>query len=246
VAARGVPVERLVFVESNCEPATSGRELAMVEALATTEPRIAAVVAFLDLTSDAGRPAALEALARSPLVRGVRQNIQGQPPGFCLKPAFVRGIAELGRRGLTFDLCATHDQLSDVTALVARCPETRFVLDHCGKPPIRERRVESWAAAIAQLAEQPNVCCKLSGLLTEADLGHWRSEDLEPYTTHVVGCFGTDRLMFGSDWPVLTLTRDGTSAYAAWFAFTQQLTAGWNVVDRRRFYRDTAARVYSL
>src|SRR5207245_1300712 len=128
-----------------------------------------------------------DALSSSPRVKGTRHNIQGQPAGFCLQPAFVQGVQAVGGRGLTFDLCATHDQLRDVADLVRQCPDTRFVLDHCGKPAIRTRRLDPWRADVARLAAHDNVWCKLSGLLTEANPQDLRDDTLIPYTAWVVG-----------------------------------------------------------
>ena len=241
--AAGVPVGAVVFVECNCLPDESRREVAFVEQLGDAA-RCAGIVAFADLACPAaalGRE--LDALqSASARVRGVRQNIQGQPPGFALRPAFAEGVAAVGRRGLTFDLCATHDQLGEVLTLVERCPETRFVLDHCGKPAIRGRQFDPWAAHIARLAEHENVCCKLSGLLTEADAATRRDDDLRPYAEHVLERFGVARVMYGSDWPVLTLA--GT--YADWYGFTERLTAAWSAAERRAFYADNALRIYKL
>ncbi|HKG92692.1 MAG TPA: amidohydrolase family protein [Gemmatimonadaceae bacterium] len=246
-AVGGAPVERVLFVEANCLPDESRREVALVERLAAANdagpPRVAGIVAFADLTAPpAALGRALDALARRPRVKGVRQNIQGHAPGFALERGFVDGVAEVGRRGLTFDLCATHDQMGEVLELVERCPATRLVLDHCGKPAIRDRRVEPWAADVARIADHEHVCCKLSGLLTEAGSASWRDEDLVPYAEHVLACFGPERVMFGSDWPVLTLA--GT--FGGWYGFTERLTASWSPAERQRFYGDNAVRVYGL
>jgi L-fuconolactonase len=243
-ATAGIAVTRLVFVEANCRPEQAQREVALVERLRAAEPRIARVVAYAEVSEGLGEM--LDALSHSPLVKGIRQNIQGQPAGFCSRPAFVEGVREAGRRGFTFDLCATHDQLPEVTQLVEQCPDTRLVLDHCGKPAIRDRSFEPWSACIARLAIHDNVYCKLSGLLTEAGApereGAWCEEDLLPYATRVVDCFGTERVMYGSDWPVVTQAGE----YRDWYGFTERFTARWSATERERFFGDNAARVYGL
>jgi L-fuconolactonase len=236
------PVERIVFVEANPRPDQGACEVALVERLAVAEPRIAGIVAYVELADEGARDAALDRLAASPLVRGVRQNIQGHAPGFSLQPAFVAGVREVARRGLVFDLCATHDQLPDVVELVRRSPDARFVLDHCGKPAVRDRLLEPWGSHVARLAEHEGVCCKLSGLLTEGDADTRSDDALRPYAEHVVDRFGTERTLYGSDWPVLTLA----GAYADWLGFTARLTAGWGDGERRAFYGENAARVYGL
>ena len=246
-AATGqIPIGRMVFVEANCRADEAGREVEFVERLVRAEPRLAGIVAFVDLaqgigTRESGLGKTLDALSRSPRVKGMRQNIQGQPAGFCRQPAFVEGVREVGRRGLVFDLCATHDQLGEVVDLVRDCPVTRFVLDHCGKPAIRDGGFEAWSADVTRLAAYENVCCKLSGLLTEAG-ATWCLEDLVPYAARVVECFGSERVLYGSDWPVLTLAGD----YGSWYGFTQRFTQGWSVAERSGFYADNAARVYDL
>jgi L-fuconolactonase len=205
-------------------------------------PLISGIVAFVSLTAPAELDETLDALVARPLVKGARHNIQGEAPGFCTQPSFVDGVRKVGALGLTFDLCATHDQLPDVVQLVRACRDTRFVLDHCGKPAIRDGLLEQWSTHIASLAESANVWCKLSGLLTEASHGDWREADLVPYASHVVEHFGTDRVMYGSDWPVLTLA----GAYADWFRFTESFTAAWSDGERRGFYRDNAMNVYRI
>lgn len=247
-AATGpIPIDRIVFVEANCRPEEARREVEFVARLAEAEPRVAGIVAFVDLaeglgTRGSGLGKELEALSRSPLVKGIRQNIQGHSAGFCAQRTFIDGVRKVGRLGLVFDLCATHDQLREVTELVEQCPDTRFVLDHCGKPAIHDGRgFEAWSADITRLAAHGNVCCKLSGLLTEAGEA-WCPEDLLPYAARVVECFGPERVLYGSDWPVLTLAGD----YGTWYGFTERFTRGWSAGERSRFYGDNAARVYGL
>jgi L-fuconolactonase len=241
------PIDKLIVVEANCRPEEARREVAFVERLATREPRIAGIVAYADVSQGlgvrgSGLGPALDAFSHSPLVKGIRHNIQGHPPGFCIQRPFIDGVREVGCRGFTFDLCATHDQLPDVTELVRQCPGTRFVLDHCGKPSIRNGGFEPWRAGVARLAEHHNVWCKLSGLLTEADPMAWRETDLEPYAATVVDCFGSERVMYGSDWPVLTLA----GSYRDWYTFTDRFTAAWSETDRARFYGGNAMRAYAL
>lgn len=239
-ATSGVPIDTSILVEANCLPHQTLDEADFFEAVAGVDPRVAGIVAFASLTTPAELDRTLDALAARPRVKGVRHNIQGEPSGFCTQRSFVDGVRKVGARGLTFDLCATHDQLRDVVELVRLCPDTRFVLDHCGKPAIRDRLLDPWRADIADLAECANVWCKISGLVTEASPTDWRESDLVPYASHVVERFGTERVMYGSDWPVLTLAAN----YAAWFGFTEWLTKGWSDAERRAFYRGNALRAY--
>jgi L-fuconolactonase len=233
-------VESALFVEANPHPARGAAEARRVQRLAASHPWIAGVVAFVDLTAPSAAPA-LDELADIPLVRGIRHNIQGNPPGFALQPAYVEGVREAGRRGLVVDLCITHDQLSEAIELVDRAPDTRFVLDHCAKPAIRDRLLDPWRADLARLAERPNVSCKISGLLSEAEPGA-AADEILPYAAHVVEAFGTGRVMYGSDWPVLTLA----GSHSGWYDFTRLLTRGWSDDEVRSFYHQSAFLTYSL
>ena len=235
-------LDGVVFVESNCLPSQNIAEVDFVHALVECEPRIVGVVAFVDLRDAPSRRRSLELLAQRERVVGVRHNIQGQPTGFSLQPEFVRGVQEVGARGFTFDVCITAEQLTDVTELVRRCPDTRFVLDHCGKPAIREAVFEPWATDIARLAEHENVSCKLSGLLTEASPAQRQESGLREHARHALSCFGTTRVMYGSDWPVVT-TAGGEPA---WRALADGFTSDWTPNDRQAFFRDNAIRVYRL
>jgi L-fuconolactonase len=236
------PMDRVVFVECDCNPTQSRAEVAYVERLTSAGAPVAAIVAHAEVNDHQGLPPLLDAYASVPLVRGIRHNIQGHPAGFCAAPAFVDGVREIGRRGFTFDLCVTHDQLAEAVDLVRRCPETRFVLDHCGKPAIRDRSLEPWWRDLARLAAEPNVVgCKLSGLLTEAGPG-WIEPEILPFAEAAVAVFGADRMMYGSDWPVVTLAGN----HAGWYDFTRRVTFSWTESARRAFYSDNAARVYRL
>jgi L-fuconolactonase len=235
----GATVEQVVVVEANPRTDQGLDEVRFLEGIAAGESRIAAVVAFVDLASPASGWA-LDRLAEYPRVRGVRHNIQGTPPGFCLQRHFVAGVRQLGKLGYGFDLCVTHDQLPQAVELVRRCPDTRFVLDHCGKPPIRSGAFDPWASGITELAALENVWCKLSGLLTEADPLHWTERDLVPYALHVVDRFGPGRLIYGSDWPVLTLARRPGD----WYTFTRFLTQRWAGDERRALYGENARSFY--
>ena len=240
-ATRGVPVGPIVCVEGNPRPDQAVLEVELIERFARAEPRIRAIVAFCDLTRPATLPGSLDRLQTCELVRGIRHNVQGEPPGFCLRPSFVEGVREVGRRGLTFDLCATHDQLPEVVRLVSKCPGTHFVLDHCGKPAARVGSLDPWRTHLRDLAGGGEVCCKLSGLLTEAG-PEWTEDDLLPYAFHVAECFGPERTLYGSDWPVLTLA----GRYVDWYQFTRRFVERWNPAGARAFFRDNAVAVYGL
>ena len=234
--------EGVIFVEANCQPSQAESELDFVDRLAANEPRILASVAYVDLHEAHSRGAALRRLSHRQRVVGVRQNIQGQPRGFCLAPEFVRGVREASRNGFTFDLCITPNQLDDAIELVRHCPDVRFVLDHCAKPAIRDNAFSPWALAIERLAMHEHVSCKLSGLMTESRSDQRNAAALRPYVEHVRACFGANRLLYGSDWPVCTLA----GGEGLWRDIVGELTADWSPDERRAFYSDNAIRLYGL
>lgn len=173
--------------------------------LADEHAFIRGVVGWVDLCA----PDVAETLGHlsvHPRLRGVRHIVQDEPDDrFLLRPAFMRGIETLARFGLTYDILIYPRQLPAAKELVERFPEQPFVLDHLAKPPIRERRIDEWRHGIEALAAHGNVCCKLSGMVTEADWQAWQPADFTSYVDVVLECFGPRRLMIGSDWPVCTL-----------------------------------------
>lgn len=235
-------VQGAIFVEANCAERRAGEELALVNRLATAEPRIVGIVGFVDMLDEAARIGGLERLRASGRAVGVRHNIQGHPAGFATQSAFARGVQEVGRFGLVFDLCVTAGQIREARALVEKCPGTQFVLDHCGKPVIRQGAFDAWAADLSDLSRMENVSCKLSGLMTEADENHCTFDGLYPFAAHALECFGTKRLLYGSDWPVCT-SRGGD---IMWRAFTDRFTATWSPDERADFYANNAMRIYTL
>lgn len=232
----------LIFIEANCDAAMCEQEVAFVETLALAEPRIAGIVAYADMLATEGLHVHLARLRRSPRVVGVRHNIQGNVPGYCTQPLFVRGVEQVGEIGLTFDLCVTPDQLHEAFELVRQCPRTKFILDHCGKPAIKRDAFPEWGDKLSQLAAQPNVSCKLSGLFTEVRPEQQHHDVLLPYAAHALACFGDERLMYGSDWPVVTLA----AGEPAWRTFCNEFTRDWTAAARQRFFADNAVRTYQL
>jgi len=232
-----------VVVEADTHPARVFDEVRWVEALAAREPRIRGIVACARLDREALTLRALDALARKPLVRGVRQSLQHErDPGFCLRPRFVDGVVACGQRQLTFDVCVRHPQLGAIAELARRAPETTLVLDHAGKPGIAGGLLDPWRATIAELGRLPNVVCKLSGLVTEADPVAFRLDDLRPYAEHVLACFGPERVLFGSDWPVLKLA----ATYERWLDMALSLLAPLSESERHAVLAGNASRVYRL
>lgn len=211
---------------------------------AEREPGIQGIVAAARIEEQTTLVSYLDALvALGPRMKGVRRNLQDETtPGFCLQPAFVQGVRLLAEYDLSFDLCLRYGQLADGIELVRRCPDTRFILDHLAKPGIRNHVLDPWRDHMKQLAALPNVNCKISGLVTEAELQTWKAEDLAPYVMHVLETFGEDRVMFGGDWPVLLLA----SSYLSWAETFAEMTAHLTPQTQKKLWSENAKRVYRL
>jgi L-fuconolactonase len=172
--------------------------------VAESTPFVLGVVGWIDLTA----PAVLAELAGRPLV-GIRHQLHDEPdPAWLLRPEVQRGVAAVGDAGLAYDLLVRTRELPAALETARRHPGVRFVVDHLAKPPIRDGGSDAWAEALAPLSDLPNVTCKLSGLVTEADWGAWTADELVPYLRRAVDWFGAERCMFGSDWPVCLLAAD--------------------------------------
>jgi len=180
--------------------------------LASGSSYIRGVVGWVDLRSAQVRTQ-LESFAENPKLVGIRHIVQSEPDDqFLLRPDFLRGISVLGEFDLAYDLLIYPKQLPVAAEFVRHFPGQRFVLDHMAKPPIKSGEIQSWARDIRDLALFPNIFCKLSGLVTEADWQRWTPEHLLPYLDAVFECFGPERLMIGSDWPVCTVAASYSQA----------------------------------
>ncbi len=214
-------------------------------AVAAGSELVAGVTGWLDLTApDFGdQLSALRAEPDGRWLRGIRHQVQDEPdPEWLNRPDVRRGLRALWQPGMLYELLTKPPQLPAAVKTVAELPELPFVLDHCSKPLIASGELEPWAAQIRELGGFPNVTCKLSGLVTEADWANWTVADLQPYVDVVLEAFGPDRVMFGSDWPVCLLA----SSYAGWVSAADQLTAELSESERAAVFGGTARRVYAL
>jgi L-fuconolactonase len=241
---QGLLIVAMVYIEVGVEPQEALREARHIAELAREEPRLQAIVAAAPVEQGVVVRKHLESLlAISPLIKGVRRNLQDEmEPDFCLRPDFVTGVQLLAEYNLSFDLCIKHWQLPSVTELVRRCPKTAFILDHLGKPDIKQQQLDSWQADLHKLAELPNVACKISGMVTEADTERWQPADLEPFVDVVLEAFGEERVLFGSDWPVVLLA----SSYCRWYETLEALTARLLLPAKRKLWAENTQRFYRM
>ena len=143
---------------------------------------------------------------------------------------------------ISFDICISHVQMANTIKMVGQCPGVTFILDHIGKPDIKEHVLEPWCTELKTLAEFPNVYCKVSGMITEADHERSTREDLKPHIDHVIGCFGFDRVMYGGDWPVVTLAGE----YTRWMEALEWALDGCSPGELRKLFHDNALKVYKI
>ncbi len=239
----GLPIEAMVYLQVEVEPPYALLEAQWVVERAREDPRIQGMVPWAPLEYGEQARAFLEALvAISPLVKGVRRLIQSESLDFCVQPGFVRGVQLLPEYGLSFDICIYHPQLANTIRMVEQCPDVSFILDHIGKPNIKEHVLDPWREEITRLAAFPNVMCKVSGMVTEADHQRWTPDDLKPYLDHVLAAFGEDRVVFGGDWPVAYQA----SPYRRWVETLDDLTAALSPAAKRKLWADNARRFYRL
>jgi len=231
-------VDRTVAVQAE----TSLRETEFLLDLAAGSERIAGVVGWIDLTSPTIAEQLQSFKGRKKLC-GFRHLVQDESDDrYLLREDVVRGISAIGDAGFTYDLLLYPRQLPAAIELVARFPKQKFVLDHCAKPFIKAHQFEPWAMHIRELAQFPHVCCKLSGLITEADWHSWQPADLRPYLDLVVEAFTPSRLMFGSDWPVCLLAGE----YAAVKGSIESYARQFSPQDRAFIFGRVAAQFYDL
>ncbi|CAN7621951.1 amidohydrolase family protein [Mesorhizobium sp. LjNodule214] len=230
-------IDRTVVVQA----AATVAETEFMLDLAETEPSIAAVVGWVDLGAD-DVEATLRRLAARPKFRGIRPMLQDIDDTFdILKPKHLAALRLLPKLNLRFDALAQPRHLPVVAALADHIPELAIVVDHAAKPFIAKGIIEPWASDMAALANRPSVLCKFSGLVTEAG-PNWSIAGLKPYADHLIACFGPERLMFGSDWPVCELA----ATYEKWLAAAKELVAGLSPAARDQIFGGTAALFYGI
>jgi L-fuconolactonase len=210
--------------------------------LAEGNASIAGVVGWIDLRS----PQVAERMgffSQFQKLRGFRHIAQSEPDDrFLVREDFVHGIANLRQFGLTYDILIYPKQLHAALELVTRLPEQSFVIDHLAKPQIKSRATVPWEHLIREIAKNPNVFCKLSGLVTEADWRHWKNEDFRPYLDVAFEAFGPDRLMFGSDWPVCLCA----ASYQQVVEIVEDYLEDWPANMKGKIFGGNAAHFYRL
>jgi L-fuconolactonase len=236
LSAAGVQKTIFVQVQHNVE------ETRWALGLAEEYPFIAGVVGWVDLASASCETLLLE-LKQHPKFVGVRHLTQGESDDdFIVRADVLRGLGILQKHGVPFDLLLYVKHLRHVPALARHLPELPMVIDHLAKPNIKDRRMEEWLPGFRAAAAFSNIYCKLSGLVTEADWRHWQPADLKPYVQTALDCFGPQRLLFGSDWPVCTLAGSYQQVYDSMMDALGPLSDA----DRQAIFGETARKFYRI
>ncbi len=246
-AIKGSNVVKSVYMEVDVTPSQQSKEADYVIDICEKRetPMVAAVIS--------GRPNSAEfkdyatKYSKNKYIKGIRQVLHGDetPPGYCVEPAFVKGIKLLGDLGLSFDLCMRAGELLDAVKLVDQCPKTRFIVDHCGNLSAQntdEALRAKWQKGMQELAARPNVVCKISGIIASAKPKDWKPEDLAPTVNFSMETFGPDRIMFAGDWPVCTLV----AKFGEWVNALQTITAKLPEANRKKLFHDNAVKFYGL
>jgi L-fuconolactonase len=238
---QSMAIARTILVQAR----SSTDETEELLATAAAERFIAGVVGWVDLT-DPGVADEIARLRDGPggdRLVAVRHQVHDEAdPDWLTRPEVLRGLAAVSSAGLAYDLLVRPREMSAAFDTAATMSDLRFVLDHIGKPRIALAEMEPWASRLEALATLPNVACKLSGLVTEANWSYWTTVDLHPYVDTVLDAFGPARLMFGSDWPVCLLA----ASYDRVVRVDRELLAGLSDGERARVFGETAIEVYGL
>ncbi|MBA4030459.1 MAG: amidohydrolase [Planctomyces sp.] len=246
-AAHGLGIVKTIYMEVDVAVDQQADEMEYVTALCEDpgNPMAGAVVS--SRPGEAGFGDWVRKLARNRWIKGVRRVLHANdtPPGLCKSQAFIRSLQELGEYGLSFDFCIRPTELLDAAEVAKACPETRFILDHCGNLPVHgasDELRQTWQEGMLALAECENVVCKISGIVASARDENWNLDDLRPVVDGTLDAFGPDRVMFASDWPVCTLR----SSLSRWVDALRTIVENRPLLEQRRLFHDNAVRFYGL
>lgn len=237
----GTGLDRTILVQTR----SSHEETREFLAIAATTPFVAGVIGWVDLT-DSGVADAIASLRTGPggaRLVGFRHQVHDEPdPDWLLRPDVRRGLKAVGAAGLVYDLLVRPRELPAAWQVVRAMPDVRFVIDHLAKPPIRDGAMHPWADLLAPFGELPNVSCKVSGLVTEADWSGWQPDEIRPFVDHAIDVFDPGRILFGSDWPVCLVA----ATYDRVVELAQVLLGGFDDRERAAMMGGNAIRIYRL
>jgi L-fuconolactonase len=209
--------------------------------LAKTHSEIKGIVGWIDLQNE-NINERLQYFSQYKIIKGWRHIAQSEPDDFLLRKNFHRGIAAMAPYNQTYDILIYHHQLKPALDFVSKFPDQKFIIDHCAKPDIGNKKIDDWKSLIIEIAKLPNVNCKLSGLFTETKWKEWSASDFYPYLDTVFDAFGTERLMYGSDWPVMLLS----GIYVQWKSLLEKYMENFEEEAREKIFGLNAIKFYNL
>jgi predicted TIM-barrel fold metal-dependent hydrolase len=247
-ATEGLDVVKAIYMEVDVVPEEQQKEADYIVELCKSGQTATCAAVVSGRPNSDGFAKYAEQFKGSKFVKGIRQvlHVKDTPAGYCLDPKFVKGIQLLGKLGLSFDLCVRAAELPDFVELIDRCPETRFILDHCGNADLKHSPAqrEKWKKDMAEIAKRKNIVGKVSGFIASAPgRGKWTLDDLAQVIDHTLDSFGPDRVMFGGDWPVCLLA---VEKYADWLNALKAIVANRPEVQQKKLFHDNAVQFYGL
>lgn len=239
-ASEGCGITESIFMEVDVPWEQAVSEAAFFCALAEDPSnKISGVIAAC--RPEHGDFAAHREATAHPRLVGYRRVLHTQPDDLSTRALFRENVARIGKAGLTFDLCMLPRQLAAGAALIDSCPDTRFILDHCGVPDIASGDLTVWRGQLREISRRPNLACKISGIIAYA-AGEITADTLRPVVEHAIDCFGWDRVVWGSDWPVCNLTRD----LGTWNRLLDDILSGSSEDELTRIHHRNAREIYRL
>ncbi|MEO8719885.1 MAG: amidohydrolase family protein [Ginsengibacter sp.] len=230
-------VEGVVAVQAD----QNEKETEFLISLANQNPSIRGVIGWTDFQNE-NIDKKLLYYSGFNIIKGFRHIVQGEPDGFLRNEKFLNGIKALQHYGLTYDILIYEKQLREAIIFINKFPNQKFILNHCAKPAIKDKKINEWKSLMKEISQDENIFCKLSGLLTEARWNQWREKDFYPYLDIVVECFGTNRLLFGSDWPVILLS----GAYVKWKRLLENYFNNFSDEEKQKVFGGNAIKFYDL
>lgn len=247
-ATKGLNVVKSVYMEVDVVPEQQQKEADYLIDLCKNGNTTTCAAVLSGRPNSEGFEKYVSQFKDSKYIKGIRQvlHVKETPAGYCLDPKFVKGIQLLGTLGLRFDLCVRPAELPDFVKLIDQCPDTRFILDHCGNADLKHTPAQrdQWKKDMAEIAKRKNLVGKVSGFIASSpSRGKWTLDDLAPVINHTLDVFGPDRVMFGGDWPVCLL---GVEKYADWVKALKSVVAERSDDQQKKLFHDNAVKFYGL
>jgi L-fuconolactonase len=230
-------VEGVVAVQAD----QSEDETNFLLSLAQENSFIKGIVGWVDLQKENIEDRLLY-YSKYPLIKGFRHIVQSEPAGFLKNKKFLNGVQVLKKFDFTYDVLIYENQLKEALEFVNYFPAQKFIIDHCAKPAIRDKSITEWKKWMREISKRKNIFCKVSGLITEAKWNRWDEKDLYPYLDAAFECFGTERLVFGSDWPVMLLSGN----YSSWKKLLENYMIAFSAEEKEKVFTQNAIDFYKL